>query len=91
MDLHYEDIRRDYGRRSLSRKDLTDDPFELVRLWLQEAVDDPKVLEPTAVLVCTSTPDGHCQSARQPHLPLARAGATDTCRGYGAAPRAGDQ
>ncbi len=62
MDLHYEDIRRDYGRRSLSRKDLTDDPFELVRLWLQEAVDDPKVLEPTAVLVCTSTPDGHPSS-----------------------------
>ena len=62
MDLHYEDIRRDYGRRSLSRKDLTDDPFDLVRLWLQEAVDDPKVLEPTAVLVCTSTPDGHPSS-----------------------------
>ena len=54
MDLHYEDIRRDYGRRSLSRKDLTDDPFSLVRLWLQEAVDDPKAVSYTHLTLPTT-------------------------------------
>lgn len=57
MDLHYEDIRREYGKKSLSRKDLPNSPFELVQLWLQEAVDS-HVMEPTAVIVCTSTSDG---------------------------------
>lgn len=62
MDLHLEDIRRDFGRKSLSRKDMPEDPFLLVDLWLEEAVTDKSVLEPTAVLVCTSTPEGHPSS-----------------------------
>ena len=62
MELHLEDIRRDYGKKSLGRKDMPLNPFEKVDLWLNEAVANKKVLEPTAVLVCTSTPDGHPSS-----------------------------
>lgn len=57
-DLHFENIRRDYAKHSLSRKDMPSDPFEKVHQWLQDAVE-AKVLEPTAVIVATSTPDGH--------------------------------
>lgn len=57
-DLHLENIRREYASRSLSLKDMPADPFEKVTQWLQEAID-ARVIEPTAVLVGTSTLDGH--------------------------------
>ncbi len=57
-DLHYENVRRDYTSHSLSRKDMTVNPFEKVNEWLEDAVKG-NVLEPTAVIVGTSTPDGH--------------------------------
>lgn len=58
MDLHLENVRREYTARSLSRKDMPVNPHDLVTKWIQEAVDN-KVNEPTAVIVCTATPDGH--------------------------------
>ncbi len=58
MDLHLENVRREYISKSLSSKDMPADPFILIAKWLQDAID-AKALEPTAVIVGTSTPDGH--------------------------------
>lgn len=57
MDQHFENIRREYIKRSLSRKEMPTDPFEKVSQWLQEAIG-AQALEPTAVIVATTTPDG---------------------------------
>ena len=57
QDLHLENIRREYSSRSLSRKELPDDPLEMVDQWLNEALET-KVNEPTAMIVATATPDG---------------------------------
>lgn len=57
-DLHLENIRREYSSLSLGRKDLPDDPFELVGKWLNQAIET-QVNEPTAMIVATSTPDGY--------------------------------
>lgn len=56
-DLHLEHIRREYSSRSLSRKELPEDPLHLLEQWLSEAVD-LKVNEPTAMLVATATCEG---------------------------------
>ncbi|MBR8713278.1 pyridoxamine 5'-phosphate oxidase [Porphyromonas levii] len=61
MDMHIEDIRRDYKVGSLSRKDMPANPIQKMEEWLQEAIDH-KVIEPTAIVVTTSTPDGHPSS-----------------------------
>lgn len=58
MDLHVEDIRRDYKVGSLSRKDMPSDPIVKMEEWIEEAIN-LKVIEPTAIIVGTSTPDGH--------------------------------
>ena len=58
MDLHVEDIRRDYKVGSLSKKDMPADPIKKMEEWLEEAIHQ-KVIEPTAIIVATSTPDGH--------------------------------
>ncbi len=57
MDQHFEDIRREYISKSLSKKEMPLNPFEKVHIWLQDAIDS-KVLEPTAVIVATSTLSG---------------------------------
>lgn len=58
MDIHVEEIRRDYKVGSLSRKDMPANPISLMERWLQEAIEH-QVIEPTAIIVATSTPDGH--------------------------------
>lgn len=58
MDIHVEDIRRDYKVGSLAKKDMPENPIKKMEEWLQEAIDK-KVIEPTAIIVATSTPDGH--------------------------------
>ncbi|MDY5816308.1 pyridoxamine 5'-phosphate oxidase [Porphyromonas somerae] len=58
MDIHVEDIRRDYKVGSLSKKDMPTDPIKKMEEWLEEAIHQ-KVIEPTAIIVATSTPDGH--------------------------------
>lgn len=57
QDLHLENIRREYSSLSLSRKELPDNPLEIVRAWIDQAIET-KVNEPTAVIVGTSTPEG---------------------------------
>lgn len=56
-ELNLEDVRRDYNVGSLSSSDMTADPLEKCREWLQDALR-LKVLEPTAVIVGTATLDG---------------------------------
>ncbi len=51
-DLNLEGQRREYTSHSLSRKDLPQDPLDLVSQWVKEAVEG-RTNEPTAVLVAT--------------------------------------
>lgn len=57
MDLHLENLRREYTSRSLDRKDMPANPHELASKWIEEAIAQ-QVNEPTAVIVGTATPDG---------------------------------
>ncbi|KGN97341.1 pyridoxine 5'-phosphate oxidase [Porphyromonas gingivicanis] len=58
MDQHFENIRREYIKKSLTRREMPDNPFEKVSQWLKDAIE-AKALEPTAVIVATATPNGH--------------------------------
>ena len=59
MDL--SGLREEYGRGGLDVADLADDPIEMFKRWLQQAVDGG-VHEPNAMVVATSTPDGRPSS-----------------------------
>ncbi len=56
-DLNLEGVRREYSSRSLSRKELPQEPIALLSQWIEEAVS-LKVNEPTAMIVATATPEG---------------------------------
>lgn len=51
-------MRRHYSREVLTRESLQDDPIVQFELWLKDAVDE-QVIEPNAMTLATSTPDGH--------------------------------
>lgn len=55
--LELKNIRREYSSRQLGRKDLSKDPVDILRLWLEEAIE-LEVYEPTAMIVATATPEG---------------------------------
>ncbi|WP_413112473.1 pyridoxamine 5'-phosphate oxidase [Thaumasiovibrio sp. DFM-14] len=55
MDL--ADIRREYTKGGLHRKDLPEQPLALFEKWLQQAVD-AQLPDPTAMTVATVSPDG---------------------------------
>lgn len=57
-DINIADIRKEYKKSKLSRNDVPDNPMILLKKWLQEAIST-QVDEPTAVIVGTSTSDGH--------------------------------
>lgn len=57
-DLNIADIRKEYKKSKLNRSEVPDNPMQLFEKWLQEAIT-AQVNEPTAVIVGTSTPDGH--------------------------------
>lgn len=52
-----ENIRREYTKGGLTRKEIPNNPFELFDKWLSNAIEG-KVNEPTAVLVTTVSSDG---------------------------------
>ncbi|MGR5348328.1 pyridoxamine 5'-phosphate oxidase [Vibrio mediterranei] len=52
-----EDIRREYSRGGLRRKDLSDDPIVQFNLWLEQAVA-AKLTDPTAMTVATVDQSG---------------------------------
>ncbi|CAM3074868.1 MULTISPECIES: pyridoxamine 5'-phosphate oxidase [Vibrio] len=50
--MELEDIRREYSKGGLRRKDLKANPVEQFDLWLQQAID-AKLTDPTAMTVAT--------------------------------------
>lgn len=57
MEKDIAAIRREYTRNYLNKNETPSDPFELFRLWLDQAINSEEK-EPTAMLVATATPDG---------------------------------
>lgn len=55
LDIH--DLRRDFTLKILDEKQLTDDPIDLFRQWLSEAIE-AAVYEPTAMSLATVDPSG---------------------------------
>lgn len=55
MDLDLRNIRQDYRKRGLLRKQIPNNPFVLFEKWLNEAIKE-QVNEPTAMLVSTVSP-----------------------------------
>jgi pyridoxamine 5'-phosphate oxidase len=55
MDL--QAIRREYLKGGLSRSELPDNPIDLFRRWLQEAID-MELADPTAMVLATVSRDG---------------------------------
>jgi len=56
MDL--ADLRRDYARESLTERDVDPDPIAQFEKWFGEA-QRAGLIEPNAMTLATSTPDGH--------------------------------
>ena len=56
-EMNLEDIRRDYSVGSLSHSDMTEDPLDKCREWLEDSLR-LNVIEPTALIVSTATLDG---------------------------------
>ena len=52
-----EDIRREYSKGGLRRKDLLTNPIDQFNFWLQQAID-AKLLDPTAMTVATVDESG---------------------------------
>lgn len=50
--MELEDIRREYSKGGLRRKDLRSNPVEQFNLWLEQAVE-AKLIDPTAMTVAT--------------------------------------
>ncbi|WP_038177454.1 MULTISPECIES: pyridoxamine 5'-phosphate oxidase [Vibrio] len=50
--MELEDIRREYNKGGLRRKDLNADPIEQFNLWLKQAIE-AKLTDPTAMTVAT--------------------------------------
>jgi pyridoxamine 5'-phosphate oxidase len=55
--MELSDIRREYTKGGLRRKDLKADPIDQFNLWLQQAID-AKLTDPTAMTVATVNADG---------------------------------
>jgi len=55
MDL--ADIRKDYQLKILDEKQISQNPLQQFRIWLEEAFE-AKVNEPTAMVLASATPDG---------------------------------
>lgn len=57
MSKSLADIRLEYARHSLSKKDVDKNPITQFKLWLTEAID-AKVIEPTAMNLATCNDQG---------------------------------
>lgn len=55
--MKLEDIRREYSKGGLRRKDLKTNPVDQFNLWLQQAID-AKLTDPTAMTVATVDENG---------------------------------
>ncbi len=57
MDLDIASLRKEYADGGLTESDLTTDPYDLFRRWVQESID-AGLHEPNAMVVSTVTSDG---------------------------------
>jgi len=57
MGIVLEDLRREYTKGGLHRKDLADSPFDQFNRWLQQAID-AGLSDPTAMSVATVDSEG---------------------------------
>lgn len=57
MDRDVSKLRSEYARSGLHESDLAPDPVEQFRTWLSDAFD-ANLVEPNAMTLATSTPDG---------------------------------
>ena len=55
--MELADIRREYTKGGLRRKDLKSDPIEQFNLWLEQAIK-ANLSDPTAMTVATVDQDG---------------------------------
>ena len=55
--MELTDIRREYAKGGLRRKDLAADPIEQFNLWLEQAIE-AKMTDPTAMTVATVDENG---------------------------------
>ena len=55
--MNLTDLRRDYMQKGFSEEDAQADPFEQIRLWLEEALAVP-LLEPNAMTLATCSAGG---------------------------------
>jgi len=60
--LDVASFRRDYHHAELRSADLARDPFVQFHAWLDEATECPAVLESTAMVLSTSSPEGEVSS-----------------------------
>ena len=58
MKNNLEDIRKDYKQATLEVSTVRENPIEQFKIWLQEAIDSDRVLEPTAMTLATANRDG---------------------------------
>jgi pyridoxamine 5'-phosphate oxidase len=56
-EMELTDIRREYAKGGLRRKDLAADPIEQFNLWLEQAIE-AKMTDPTAMTVATVDENG---------------------------------
>ena len=61
MNYDLSQIRREYAQKSLSKKEVYNDPIEQLQLWLDEAVQ-ADTIEPTAMTLSTADKKGRVTS-----------------------------
>lgn len=55
--MNLPELRENYALAGLSRKDVSDDPFEQFETWMNQALD-AKIIEPNAMTLATADSDG---------------------------------
>lgn len=55
--MELQDIRRDFRKGTLTRKELHSDPIEQFNLWMQQALT-ADIVDPTAMILATAARDG---------------------------------
>ena len=58
METDISQLRRNYTKDGLRRKDLREDPFEQFKFWFSQAIE-AELLEPNAMSLATSNADGN--------------------------------
>lgn len=57
-EMNLADMRKVYTKDSLDEADLNPEPLEQFRVWLEEAKDEPAIIEPNAMILATVAASG---------------------------------